>query len=411
MKIYGWYDTPASGAVQVRVLYFNEGEPTPWVGFGNPGEVLDSSYGRITIQHNETSGNARGFTVTLESGSNRLRDGQWHIEARNEGAAALGTTVDLWVDRTYDVGPNTAPCPVPARFTKADQERETTIAPPCTADNVICVGSYNTRCLAQSMNFCTGCSLDYSAFGVDNCVQAFPETVDDLSSFSSLGPTRDGGRKPWLAAPGNAILTPDNRGDTTYSYGGGTSFAAPHVAGTVALMLEADPALTPAKVLDTLRFSARLPSGVSVWNEGWGWGKVDAYGAVERVATEIPPPPPPTPEGLGGDDDFCFIATAAFHDIDAPQVRTLREMRDRFLLKTSWGREAVKFYYRWSPPVASWMKEHASISRIVRFSLFPVVGWAEMACHWSLVERTILFGFGLFLVSVVCCFSVKRRTR
>ncbi len=411
VKVYGWYDAPASGAIEVRVLYYNEDEPTPWVGFGNPGEVLDSSYGRITIQHNETSGNARGFTITLESGANRLRSGQWHIEARNEGAAALGATVDLWVDRTYDVGPRSAPCPVPARFVKADQERETTIAPACTADNVICVGSYNTRCFAQSMSFCTGCSLDYSAFGVDNCIQDFPETVDDLSSFSSRGPTRDGRKKPWLAAPGNAILTPDNRGETTYSYGGGTSFSAPHVAGTVALMLGADPTLTPAKVLDTFRFSARVPGGVSVWDEGWGWGKVDAYGAVERVASEIPPPPPPTPEGLGGDDDFCFIATAAFHDIDAPQVRILREMRDRFLLKSAWGREFVRIYYRLSPPLAAWMKGHALIARIVRFSLFPLVGWAEMACHWSLVERMILLGFGLFLISAVCWFSVWRRTR
>ncbi len=113
----------------------------------------------ITIQHGEPSGDARGFTITLGSNANLLLAGQWHIEVRNMGAAPLGTTVDLWVDRTFLVGSAAATnCPRPARFVKGDQERKTTIAPPCTADDVICVGSYNTRCI---QDFCTGCSLDY----------------------------------------------------------------------------------------------------------------------------------------------------------------------------------------------------------------------------------------------------------
>jgi hypothetical protein len=129
------------------------------------------------------------------------------------------------------------------------------------------------------------------------------------------------------------------------------------------------------------------------------------------VASEIPPPPPPEPEGLGEGDDICFIATAAYGDIDAPQVRLLREMRDRALLKTSWGRGFVKFYYRWSPPVAAWLKEHALCSRLVRLSLLPAVGWSEMVYHRSPEERAILFVLGLSLISAVCYVSVRRRTR
>ncbi len=415
VELYGWYDPPPTGSIQVRVVYFNESEPTPWVGFGDPVEVLDSSFGRITIQHNETSEDARGFTITLDSGSSRLQGGQWHIEARNGAGGSLGTTVDLWVDRTFIVGSSAQQgCPVPARFIKAHQEQETTIAPPCTADNVICVGSYNTKCpIVGGIDFCTGCSLDYEELNtpVDNCVADLPEMVGDLSSFSSLGPTRDGRKMPWLAAPGNAILTPDNRGSNTYSFVGGTSVSSPHVAGTVALMLEVDPTLTTSRVLDALRFSARTPSGVSVWDEGWGWGMVDAYGAVDQVAADIPPPPPPTPHGLGGGDDICFIATAAFGDVDAPAVKLLRELRDRFLLKTSWGRSFVQLYYRYSPPVAVWLKGHPLCSRVVRLSLMPAVGWSEMACHRSPLERRILFVLGLSLIGGACYFSVRRQPR
>lgn len=406
VKVYGWYDPPGAGSVQVRVLFRDRGDLTSWVGFGGSVEA-DSAYGRITVQHDETSGDARGFTVTLESGVNPLVRDPWHIEVRNMGSVSLGTTVDLWVDRTYDVGPLSGICPLPARFIKAHQERQSTIAPPCTADDVICVGSYNTRCPA---GFCTGCSLDYAGIGgLNNCIDGF-EVTGAISSFSSLGPTRNGGRRPWLTAPGNAILTPDNRGDDTYSFAGGTSFAAPHVAGTVALMLQADPTLTTARALDALRSSARTPVGVSVWDKAWGWGKLDAYGSVERVASEIPPPPP---RPLGGGDDICFIATVAFGDIEAPQVDRLREMRDRFLFKTSPGRQFVRFYYRWSPDVAAWLKGHAVGSGIVRLFLMPAVGWSEMVYHRSAAEWAGLSVLGLFLASALCCFSYRcsRRIR
>ncbi len=211
-----------------------------------------------------------------------------------------------------------------------------------------------------------------------------------------------------LAAPGNAILMPDNRGANTYSYAGGTSFASPHVGGTVALMLGKNPRLTPADVRNALMESARVPDGVLVWDVAWGWGKVDAYGAVEQGADKVPPR---KPHGLGEGDDFCFIATAAFGDIDAPQVEALRELRDKFLLRTSLGSQFVRSYYRWSPPVAAWLKEHTICSRVVRLSLLPAVGWSEMVYHRSPTERAILFGLGLSLISAVCYFSIRRRTR
>jgi len=49
---------------------------------------------------------------------------------------------------------------------------------------------------------------------------------------------------------------------------------------------------------------------------------------------------------------MCFIATAAYGDIDAPEVEQLRKFRDRSLMSNPFGRGFVAAYYRMSPPVA-----------------------------------------------------------
>ena len=58
----------------------------------------------------------------------------------------------------------------------------------------------------------------------------------------------------------------------------GTSMAAPHVAGIVALMLEADPTLTPYEVKDIIEETATNIPGLKGWEVGAGY--VNAYAAV-----------------------------------------------------------------------------------------------------------------------------------
>jgi subtilisin family serine protease len=75
--------------------------------------------------------------------------------------------------------------------------------------------------------------------------------------------------------------------------------------------------------------------------------------------------------GDSGDGVACFIATAAWGSPDAPEVKTLREFRDRALLKSRAGRSLVAFYYRTSPPVAEFISERPALRLAVRAVLGP----------------------------------------
>lgn len=128
-----------------------------------------------------------------------------------------------------------------------------------------------------------------------------------FASFSNHGEVVD------LLAPGVGILstTPDG-GHATKS---GTSMAAPHVAGVAALLLEADPDLSPATVESHLRAHGQCPDGARnvgpVWCDGQGrwpddpdaWSEplVRASWALAGLREETPTPGD-GPSGSRGDD-------------------------------------------------------------------------------------------------------------
>lgn len=93
-----------------------------------------------------------------------------------------------------------------------------------------------------------------------------------------------------IAAPGRRVLSTHNDGKTKaahyiYSEKDGTSMAAPHVSGVVALMLSINPFLTPDQVTQLLANTAR-PFGAGKCDEGCGAGMLDA-GAAVRAAYSI----------------------------------------------------------------------------------------------------------------------------
>ncbi len=103
------------------------------------------------------------------------------------------------------------------------------------------------------------------------------DDLDQVATFSSRGPSPWGEVKPEVAAPGVQIRSSLPGG--TYGLKSGTSMAAPHVAGLVALMLQADASLTVDEVEAIITSSAE-PLEAEVPNDSSGWGRIDAYRAA-----------------------------------------------------------------------------------------------------------------------------------
>lgn len=68
----------------------------------------------------------------------------------------------------------------------------------------------------------------------------------------------------------------------TYEWEGGTSFAAPHVAGLIALVRELQPDMNPRRVVDRIKQSADGASGRS--DPEFGAGRINALNTVKRVS-------------------------------------------------------------------------------------------------------------------------------
>jgi len=80
-------------------------------------------------------------------------------------------------------------------------------------------------------------------------------------------------------------------------------------------------------------------------------------------------------DGGGGG---CFIAAAAFGSPLAPEVLTLREFRDRYLLTHLPGQAIVAFYYAVSPSLADFIALHPGLRISVRLLLYPAVAISRL---------------------------------
>lgn len=206
---------------------------------------------------------------------------------RNNYAIALTVTpktagrVNIWSDNTYlalesrDIEGFSAP----------DAASSTLCEIGGTGKRILTVGAYTTR-------------NEYTTNGGQQAT--LQETVGDLSSFSSYGPTVDGRMKPNITAPGCFIISAVSNNDASgnlmyaeynenfgrynqYGYMQGTSMASPFVAGIVATWLQAYPQLTPEQLHEIVQNTARKDSFTATApDSNWGYGKINALDGLRQ---------------------------------------------------------------------------------------------------------------------------------
>ena len=168
-------------------------------------------------------------------------------------------------------------------------------------------GGDGTSALAQECNWAVGqgvvmviaagnsgsscCTIGTPGDAADVITVGASDKSDALASFSSRGPTTDGRIKPDITAPGVSIYAADAGTSCSDVAMSGTSMATPHMAGVCALMLDARGSATPSQVKNCIGATA-IDKGNTGKDCLWGWGRVDAYAAVNQIISNPSVSPP-----------------------------------------------------------------------------------------------------------------------
>ncbi len=191
--------------------------------------------------------------------------------------------LDMWIstdDYRYGAAEFATAAEDLAGFVAGDSRMTLTI--PGTARDLITVGAYVTKNQWETE--------------LGRVYRISSAQIAALASFSSIGPTAAPaltGEKPDLIAPGQLIAGPLASSaagvgslaiDSHFAVMQGTSMSAPHVAGTVALMLEEKPDLSPEEAKTLLVETATNDTMLgSIPNSESGFGRLNAHDAVARL--------------------------------------------------------------------------------------------------------------------------------
>ena len=229
-----------------------------------------TSHGNVTAIRTSTNlGKELYFEVNSE---NSLPTSGWSVTLSPRHVDSGGIW-DAWVDTSSCASPGASFLP----GNGYSIDRNDTIGIPGTAHYVTTVGAYVTKTFWKGENG--------QIFGSNST------SIGGIASYSSWGPTRDGRIKPDVVAPGSVIASARSEAvaeepsdpDPFHRVLAGTSMAAPHVAGTIALMLQYSPNLQAIELTRLIRETARLDLHTGLLLSGSpssGYGKIDARTAT-----------------------------------------------------------------------------------------------------------------------------------
>jgi len=161
-------------------------------------------------------------------------------------------------------------------------------------DNVKASGIVVVVSAGNSGSSCSSVSSPAAIFPGSFTVGATASN-DTIAGFSSRGPVAVDSsfrRKPDISAPGVGVYSCIRNGQ--YATWSGTSMAGPHVVGTVALMISANPELAgEVDVIEDIIEQTALPRttdqncgdipGSEVPNNTYGYGRINALAAVQEA--------------------------------------------------------------------------------------------------------------------------------
>ncbi|GAB4086863.1 hypothetical protein GCM10028784_34930 [Myceligenerans cantabricum] len=197
----------------------------------------------------------------------------------------------------------------------------------------------------------------------------------NIASFSSRGPGENGVTTPNIAAPGVDVRSSVPGGG--YSSSSGTSMATPHLAGAVALLWSAAPALVgdiegTKEVLDQTAIDTEdlQCGGTAEENYVWGEGKLDIAAAIDAAPTAGTG----TVEGVVTDEAEEPIAGASVL-VDGERDRTVTTGADgafsATVLSGDYDVSASAFGYLTSTPEPVTVGEDESVSVSIALEAAP----------------------------------------
>lgn len=206
----------------------------------------------------------------------------WQFRTMGQGM------IDLWSSRAIYGSSDIVVPPFPLASYVEPDNSQTIVSSWACSEKVITVGSYNNR---DTFTNHWGTLV--------NPAQQYNQPRLELSNYSSRGPTRDGRSKPDITSPGASVIAPVPYAFATalqqsnnpnlapggwHTTSGGTSMAAPGVAGAVALFLECNNNATWSTIKNAIIGSAKRDqytfSEGPLPNHDWGYGKLDAMGLI-----------------------------------------------------------------------------------------------------------------------------------